>query len=175
MSEAATPFPVIREAVASFPDREHFRQAVSALLASGFARDDLSVLASHDSLAVAEEAAGTPKEVLRAGLTDEIKYIAPLTVAGIIVLSGGPIALTVAALVGAGLGGAALKELFDDYTASHHTEDFEAAFKAGAALLWVRCPDPDSELAATRILEEAGGAHVHVHGRASRADGTGSS
>ena len=166
MSEAATPFPVIREAVASFPDREHFRNAVSALLAGGFARDDLSVLASHDSLAIADEAAGTPKEVLRAGLTDEIKYLAPLTVAGIIVLSGGPIALTVAALVGAGLGGAALKELFDDYTASHHSEDFEAALRAGAALLWVRCSDPDSELAATRILEEAGGAHVHAHGRA---------
>ena len=166
MSEAATPFPVIREAVASFPDREHFRNAVSALLAGGFARDDLSVLASHDSLAIADEDAGTPKEVLRAGLTDEIKYLAPLTVAGIIVLSGGPIAVTVAALVGAGLGGAALKELFDDYTASHHSEDFEAALRAGAALLWVRCPDPDSELAATRILEEAGGAHVHAHGRA---------
>ena len=170
MSEAATPFPVIREAVASFPDREHFRQAVSALLAGGFARDDLSVLASHDSVAIADEAAGTPKEVLRAGLTDEIKYIAPLTVAGIIVLSGGPIAITVAALVGAGLGGAALRDLFDDYTASHHSEDFEAALKAGAALLWVRCPDPDSELAATRILEEAGGRNVHVHGRAPRAE-----
>jgi hypothetical protein len=165
MSEAARPFPVIREGVASFPDREHFRNAVSALLAGGFARDDLSVLASHDSLAVADEGAGTPKEVVRAGLSDEIKYIAPLTVAGIIVLSGGPIALTAAALVGAGLGGAALKELFDDYTASRHSEDFVTALKAGAALLWVRCRDPDSELAATRILEEAGGHHVHVHGR----------
>jgi len=165
MSEAASPFPVIREAVASFPDREHFRNAVSALLAAGFERGDLSVLASHDSLAVADEAAGTPKEVLRAGLSDEIKYIAPLTVAGIIVLSGGPITLTVAALVGAGLGGAALKELFDDYTASRHSDDFAAALKAGAALLWVRCRDPDTELAATRILDETGGRHVHVHGR----------
>jgi hypothetical protein len=168
MSQSARPFPVIREAVASFPDREHFRNAVSALLAGGFARDDLSVLASHDSLAVAEEAAGTPKEVMRAGLSDEIKYIAPLTVAGIIVLSGGPIALTVAALVGAGLGGAALKEFFDDYSAAQHSENFAEALKAGAALLWVRCPDPETELAATRILEEAGGQHVHVHGRAPR-------
>jgi hypothetical protein len=42
-------------------------------------------------------------------------------------------------------------------------------------LLWVRCPDPDSELAATRILEEAGGAHVHVHGRTPRSDGPGRS
>jgi len=156
MAEAAKLFPVIREAVASFPDREHFRNAVSALLAGGFVRDDLSVLASHDSLAVAEAETENGTGLLSAGLSDEIKYIAPLTVAGIIVLSGGPIALTVAALVGAGLGGAALKELFDDYTASHHSEEFEAALKAGAALLWVRCPDPDSELAATRILEGAG-------------------
>ena len=173
MSEAPSPFPVIREAVASFPDRDHFRNAVSALLAAGFERGDLSVLASHDSLAVADEAAGTPKEVLRAGLSDEIKYIAPLTVAGIIVLSGGPIALTVAALVGAGLGGAALKELFDDYTASRHSDDFAAALKAGAALLWVRCRDPDTELAATRILDEAGGRHVQVHGRPSGASESG--
>jgi hypothetical protein len=170
MTEAAQSFPVIREAVASFPDREHFRRAVSALLAAGFERSDISVLASHDSLAVAEEADVTAKEVLRAGLTDEIKYIAPLTVAGIIVLSGGPIAITLAALVGAGLGGAALKELFDDYTTARHSEDFAAALQAGAPLLWVRCRDPDSELAATRILEEAGGHHVHVHGRSPRPD-----
>jgi hypothetical protein len=175
MSEAPSPFPVIREAVASFPDREHFRNAVAALLAGGFARDDLSVLASHDSLAVADEATGTAKEVLRAGLSDEIKYIAPLTVAGIIVLSGGPIAIALGALLGAGLGGAALKELFDDYTASRHSDDFAAALKTGAALLWVRCADSDCELAATRILEEAGGHHIHVHGRSLRSEEGGSS
>src|SRR6516225_5558114 len=168
MTEAAKSFPVIREAVASFPDREHFRSAVSALLAGGFVRDDLSVLASHDSLAVAEAETENGTGLLSAGLSDEIKYIAPLTVAGMIVLSGGPIALTVAALVGAGLGGAALKDIFDDYTAARHSEDFAAALKGGAALLWVRCPDPDSELAATRILDQAGGAHVHVHGRSVR-------
>jgi hypothetical protein len=167
MTEVAKPFPIIREAVASFPDRDHFRNAVSALLDAGFERSDLSVLASHDSLAVAEEPAETRMEVLRAGLSDEIKYIAPLTVAGIIVLSGGPIAIALAALVGAGLGGAALKELFDDYTASRHSENFADALRAGSVLLWVCCRDPDSELAATRILEEAGGMHVHVHGRSS--------
>src|ERR1700736_6737565 len=165
MTEAAKSFPIIREAVGSFPDREHFRNAVAALLAAGFELSDLSVLASHDSLAVAEDDAGTSKGILAAGLTDEIKCVAPLTVAGIIVRPGGPIALAVAAVVGAALGGAALKELVDDYTAAHHSEDFAAALKAGAALLWVRCGDPDRELVATRILEEAGGRHVHVHGR----------
>src|ERR1700752_3662801 len=120
MTEAAKTFPIIREAVGSFPDREHFRSAVSALLAAGFERSDLSVLVSHDSLAIAEEDAGAPKGILAAGLTEEIKYVAPLTMAGIIVLSGGPVALGLAALVGAGLGGAALKKVFGEYTAGQH-------------------------------------------------------
>jgi hypothetical protein len=163
-------FPVIREAVGSFPDREHFRQAVSALLAAGFEPADLSVLASHRPLTAAEEQRG---ELIAAGLTDELKYIGPLTVAGIILISGGPIAATVAALVGAGLGGAALKELFDDYTAAPHREEFAAALTAGAALLWVRCADPELELRASRILEQAGGRHVHIHGRPGRGGGRG--
>ena len=165
---ATAPFPVIREAVASFPDREHFRGAVSALLAAGFEPTDLSVLASHKPLAAAEEKRG---ELVAAGLSDELKYIAPLTVAGIVLVSGGPIAATVAALVGAGLGGAALKELFDDYTAAPHREEFAAALDAGAALLWVRCADPDIELRASRILEESGGRHVHIHGRPEQPSG----
>lgn len=162
MAAAAPPFPVIREAVASFPDREHFRKAVAALVAAGFDHSDLSVLASHESLSAADE---RPGSLVAAGLSDEIKYLAPLTVAGIVLISGGPIAATVAALVGAGLGGAALKELFDDYTAAPHRDTFEAALKAGAALLWVRCADPEIELRALRILDESGGRHVHVHGR----------
>ncbi len=160
---AATPtFPVIREAVASFPDRSHFRNAVAALLVAGFEPSDLSVLASHEALSAADE---KPGELIAAGLTDEIKYIGPLTIAGIILISGGPIAATLAALVGAGLGGAALKELFDDYAAAPHRDEFAAALRAGAALLWVRCADSALELRAVRILEEAGGQHVHIHGR----------
>jgi hypothetical protein len=161
MTAGAPTFPVIREAVASFPDREHFRQAVSALLAAGFDPSELSVLASHQPLAAADEKRG---DLIVAGLSDELKYIAPLTVAGIILISGGPIAATIAALVGAGLGGAALKELFDDYTAAPHRAEFAPALAAGAALLWVRCADPELELRALRILEEAGGRHVHIHG-----------
>ena len=161
-SAAAAQFPLVREAVASFPDRRHFRRAVQALLAGGFAVSDLSVLASHQPLTAAEE---KPGQLVAAGLTEEIKYLAPLTVAGIVLISGGPIAATVAALVGAGLGGAALKELFDDYTAVPHREEFAAALAGGAALLWVRCGDSDRELRALRILEEAGGRHIHIHGR----------
>jgi hypothetical protein len=162
MAATARSFPVVREVVASFPDRAHFRQAVSSLLAAGFRPEDLSVLASHQPLTIAEE---NPGELVAAGLSDEIKYIGPLTVAGILLVSSGPIGATVAALVGAGLGGAALKELLDDWAAAPHRADFEAALKAGAALLWVRCDDPERETRATRILDESGGRFVHIHGR----------
>ena len=57
MAESSPSFPVIREAVGSFPDREHFHRAVQNLLAAGFAPSDLSVLASHDSLTTAGEPA----------------------------------------------------------------------------------------------------------------------
>src|SRR5437764_11458824 len=110
MSEAANKFSVIREAVASFPDRAHFRQAVAALLAGGFDQSDISVLASHEPLTAAEEKSSA---LVAAGLTDEVNYIGPLTIAGIILLSGGPIAATLGAVVAAGLGGAALKQAFD--------------------------------------------------------------
>src|SRR3954452_11307673 len=100
MAETSSSFSVIRSAIASFPDREHFHRAVANLLAAGFDAADLSVLASHDSLAAAGEPPAREPKLLPGGLADEIKYIAPLTVAGIILLSGGPIAVTVAALVG---------------------------------------------------------------------------
>ncbi len=166
MAESSPSFPVIREAVASFPDREHFHRAVANLLAAGF--DDEPIFRCWPRTIRSPPRASRPRasrNSCRPASPTRSNTSRRLTVAGIILLSGGPIAATVAALVGAGLGGAALKELFDDYTAPRHAEDFAAALHAGAALLWVRCEDPDRELTATRILEEAGGRHVHVHGR----------
>ena len=55
MSDAAS-FPVIREAVASFPDREHFRNAViEPCSPAGSTTSDLSVLASHQPLSAADD------------------------------------------------------------------------------------------------------------------------
>jgi hypothetical protein len=167
MAERREHFPIVREAVGAFADRLHFQRAVTELRAAGFAPDDISVLGSHDSLTAAGDAAAErePHPLMPAGLLEEIKFLAPLTIAGIIILSGGPIAAGIAALVGAGLGGVALKEILDRYAAPRHAAEFAAALEAGAVLLWVRCPDPESELSATRILEAAGGRNVHVHGR----------
>src|SRR5579863_5011163 len=125
-----TPCPAIREAVASFATKAQFRGAVGKLLASGFAPADLSVLATHDSLEVAGNVPGyqgTPGAALTAGLTDEVNYIAPLTLAGLVLLSGGPVAAGIAALLSAGLGGVAIKELLDYFAANQHSAEFAAA------------------------------------------------
>jgi len=163
--------PVDREAVASLADKAQLRKAVARLLATGFKPADLSVLATHDSLEVAGGVPGypgTPGQSLLAGLTDEVNFLAPLTVAGIVLLSGGPVAVALAAVVGAGLGGAAIKEVLDYYTANRHSAEFAAALTAGAVLLWVRVDDPGLEAAAVRLLEEAGGRNVHLHAREAR-------
>ena len=68
MAESSPSFPIIREAVASFPDREHFHRAVANLLAAGFDTADMSVLASHDSLAAAGEPPAPQPRLLPAGL-----------------------------------------------------------------------------------------------------------
>jgi hypothetical protein len=155
---------MVCEAVASFRDRASFDHAVSELRAAGFPPEDISVLASHDSVPVAEGEVN----LARTGLLAEIKYIAPLTVAGIVMISGGPVAAGIAALVGAGLGGAALKELLDGFAAPTHREAFSAALEAGALLLWVRVPDPTLEPTALRILQAAGGRNAHLHARPSK-------
>jgi hypothetical protein len=159
---------VIREAVASFATKAQFRDAVGRLLAAGFAPADLSVLASHDSLEVAGEVPGypgKPGENLTAGLTDEVNFIMPLTIAGFVLVSGGPVAAAIAALATAGLGGVAVKEVLDRYTANRHSAEFAAALRAGAVLLWVQVDDPMLEATAVRHLEEAGGTNAHIHAR----------
>jgi hypothetical protein len=162
------PLRVDREAVASFADKAQLRAAVARLLTAGFKPADISVLATHDSLEVAGGVPGypgTPGQSLLAGLTDEVSFLAPLTVAGIVLLSGGPVAAALAAVIGAGLGGVAIKEVLDYSIANRHSAAFAAALTAGAVLLWVRVDDPALEATVVRLLEEAGGSNVHMHAR----------
>jgi hypothetical protein len=156
-------FPLVREAVASFRSREEFDRAVDGLLAAGYPSSDISVLATHQSV---EAVRGRmDAAAAEAGTTEDVNYIFPITLAGIVALSGGPIAAALGALVAAGLGGAALKDVLDRFTAAHHRDDIAAALKAGALLLWVRVPDPELEPAAVRLLEENGGRFAHIHAR----------
>jgi hypothetical protein len=149
------------EVVGLFASREAFDRAVEALLAAGFERADLSVLASHESL----EAAGRPAKPWREALlavTGELKYEGPLVASGAIFLAGGPVAASIAAIIGAAVGGIAIKDVLDEVTAQPHTEDFARSLAAGSVILWVRATDHSKRERAEEILEMSGATNVHV-------------
>ncbi len=163
----ATQDETVVEVVGRFAHREDFTRAVEDLLAADFAPSDLSVLDTHESLG----AAGSPGEAWTealAGLVGEIKYVGPLTAAGLIGIATGPVGAAVSAAVAAGLTGAALAELLETVRATPHTESFARALEAGALLLWIRVADPEQEARASEILSRRGAADVHRHERPPR-------
>jgi hypothetical protein len=160
MTEETVPAEV-REVVALFSTRAGFDRAVEALLAAGFDRADLSVLASHASLDAADPK-GKPRDEALTGLVGELKYAFPLTTAGLIAIVGGPIEAALAALVAAGVGGAANKDYLDEQTSHPKPHEFTRALEAGGVILWVRIDTPDQEAQAAALLEREGGVNVHV-------------
>ena len=162
--EADTGQDSVTEVVGRFAGRAGFTAAVEELLQAGFAVSDLSVLDTHEALS----AAGTSGEAWQstlAGLVGEIKYVGPITAAGLIGIATGPVGATVSAAVAAGLTGAALAELLEAVRATPHTESFARALEAGALLLWVRAVDPEGEAKASEILTRHGAEDVHRHER----------
>ncbi len=160
MTEQTVPAEV-REVVALFSTRAGFDRAVEALLAAGYDRADLSVLASHTSLEAADPKY-RPRDEALTGLVGELKYAFPLTTAGLIAIVGGPIEAALAALVAAGVGGAAIKDYLDELTSHPKPDEFTRALEAGGVILWVRIDTPDQEAQAAALLEREGGANVHV-------------
>lgn len=154
--------PKTREIVGILPDRTSFKKTVDALLATQFAHSDLSVLSSHQSIEIAEPPEKTWKEILTA-LVGEMKYEGPIVASGAILLAGGATAAAAAGLIGAAVGGIALKELFDEVTSSPDTEDFTRSVEAGSIILWVHAETPDHEVKASEILEAHGARNVHLH------------
>jgi hypothetical protein len=151
---------VSREVVGLFSDRAAFEATVAELRAAGFERTDLSVLASHESLEAAGKPAQSWRETLRA-LVGELKYEGPLVASGAIFLAGGPVAALFAGVIGAAVGGMAVKELLDEVTAKPHTEDFARSIEAGSVILWVRVADEALAERARSILSAHGASNVH--------------
>lgn len=156
-----TDTPPTREVAGLFAGRETFQAAVDDLLSAGFERVDLSVLSSHESLDAAGTEAMSWKDALT-GLIGEIKYEVPLVASGAVALVGGPLAATIAGVVGTATAGVAAKELLDQVTATPHTDDFARALAAGGVILWVRVDDDDKEQDATALLKAAGGNNIHT-------------
>lgn len=152
------------EVVGRFADRPSFRSAVEDLRAAGFEHSDLSVLDSRESLAASESAGEAWREAM-AGLIGEVKYIGPLTAAGLIMVTSGPVGVAVTGLMAAGITGYALRELLEDIKATPHTEEFARALEQGAVLLWVRADTEERQRVARDVLTRHGAKDVHLHRR----------
>ncbi|HTH15110.1 MAG TPA: hypothetical protein VL974_00545 [Magnetospirillum sp.] len=154
-----------REVVGTFTDREHVQAAIDKLLKAGFARTDLSVLSSHESI----DAAGRRswKDGLIA-LLGELKYEGPLVAAGLIALAAGPVGATIAGLVAAGVGGAAVKELLDEVSALPDSEEFAKELAAGGVILWVSVANAETEAKAKAVLHDTSAQNIHVFERKGR-------
>jgi len=132
--------------------------------AAGFEHSDLSVLDSRESLAASESAGEAWREAM-AGLVGEVKYIGPLTAAGLIMVTSGPVGIAVSGLMAAGITGYALRELLEDIKATPHTEEFARALEQGAVLLWVRAASEERQAVARDVLTRHGAKDVHLHRR----------
>lgn len=158
-SQTGISFPA--EVVGVIASRAEFEAAAQGLLAAGFGHSDLSVLASHEPIEVAGRPATSWRDVLLAML-GEVRYEVPLVASGAVMIAGGAVAATVAALIGATVGGVAIRDVLQEVTAKPHTAEFARAVEAGSLILWVSVGDDQRLGQAVSILERHGAVNVHV-------------
>lgn len=153
-----------REIVGLFADRDDLEQAIRALRAAGFDRTDLSLLTSHESIDVRrfEEEPSLRERLFP--LLSEWRYEVPLVGAGLIAIASGPTGAAIAALVGAGVGVAAVRELVSEVTSLPDTEEFARELEAGAVALWVHVGETaDFEARARDIMAAHNASNIHLH------------
>ena len=174
----------VREAVAAFTKAEDLEAAIDDLLSSGFARAELSLLASTDAVRktlahsflstrdleddpdvpvtayVARESVGDAEGAVIGGLM----YVGAFLGLGPVVASGGTIGAAILAAVIGGGGGTALGALFARFIGQSHAEYLDGQLERGGILLWVRTRDTEHEEKAREILARHSGQDVHIHG-----------
>ncbi|GAA0572267.1 hypothetical protein [Caenispirillum bisanense] len=152
-----------REVVGLFADRDSLEKTIRELRAAGFDRTDLSLLTSHESIDVRDPSGQSFRERLVLVLT-EWRYEVPLVGAGLIALASGPTGAAIAALVGAGVGIAAVRDLVEEVTSLPDTDEFARELAAGAVALWVDVSAAEGlEQTARDILTRHGAGSVHLH------------
>ena len=162
LTEPDLPVRPVRELVGLFTTPDPLEACIKALLAAGFAHEDLSVLSSHAAIEAADPEGLSWRDRLLP-LLSESRYEVPLVAAGLIALASGPTGAIIAALVAAGVGGAALKEVFEEVTSLPDTEEYAAAVEAGELVLWIAVPDAETEARANARLQHHGARNIHLH------------
>jgi len=171
------------EAVGLFHTAQDLQAAIDDLLAQGFDRADINLMASERAIeeklhhAVVhvrdfEDQPGVPtaayvsSETLGAatgGIIGTLIYI-PALVGGIAVVStGGPAAAAIAAAaINGGIGGA-IGMYLSSFIGKAHAQRIEEHLEHGGLLLWVRTPNEAREQRAMAILTGHNATDVHLH------------
>jgi hypothetical protein len=169
-----------REAVAVFEDVGDLDEAVRALLAAGFAYDDLSLLAdrrtverklghAYEKVEELEDDPKAPRIAYRRPIDPAaaegnyigaINWAPPLLAAGAVVASTGLITgLVVGAAVAGGLAANVLGHVIDQ----RHAHWLQEQLDHGGVLLWVRLKDDEAAELAVHILTRHAVHDVHIH------------
>ena len=170
----------VREAVAVFDEVSELDAAVEDLLAAGFKKADMSLLASEDAVRRKlghryervqdmEDEPDAPRIAYRtrASLDESddviigtLTYLPTVLAAGTVVASEGVVA---AAVTGTAIAGALIGTVLTRWLDRHHAERLQEQLERGGLLLWVRTPDPEIERRAIGILTRHSAHDVHIH------------
>lgn len=168
------------EAVAVFHDVADLDMAVEELMAAGFKKDDVSLLASKEAI---EEKLGhryerveelednqeAPRTAYRTladlaesenTIMNTLIYLPAVIAAGTVVASAGVVA---AAITGTAIGGAVLSTALARWLDRQHADHLQDQLEHGGLLLWVNTPSSEKRERALDILKAHAATDVHVH------------
>jgi hypothetical protein len=171
---------VVSEAVAVFHDVSDLDAAVQELRAAGFAKDDISLLASEEAVArklghryerveELEDDPEAPRVAYRTRtslgesedrLIGSLTYLPAVVAAGTVVASAGVVA---AAVTGTAIAGALIGTVLAHWLDKNHAEHLQEQLDHGGLLLWVRTPDKDAQRRALEVLTRHSAHDVHIH------------
>lgn len=163
MTDISVQPPAVRELVGLFADPAALTATIEALLADGFSHADVSVLSSHAAIEAAGKGSGWRERLIP--LISEKRYEVPLLTGAFIAIATGPVGAAIAGLVTAGVGAAALLEIFDEVVSLPNTQEFAQAVARGELILWVAVADDAAEARARMHLEHGGARGIHRNDR----------
>lgn len=173
----------VREAVGVFHEWAALQAAVDELMAHGFDRSEISLLAGektvqsklghvYEKVKELEDDANAPRMAYigRDSLTEAkaftitgLGYLGVVAATGAIVASGGSMALLIGGAAAMGGGGLLLGRWLAKAIGRERAASIEAQLNKGGLLLWVRTKDGEHERRAVEILTKHRADDVHVH------------
>ncbi|RCK50364.1 MULTISPECIES: hypothetical protein [Thalassospira] len=169
-----------RQIIGVFDNADHMHNTVLALQEAGFRQDDMSLIANEHTINEKlgqfyqktddlEKDPSTPKIAYtspdptgdaQGALIGTPMYVAAFTAAGVMIAAGGPMAATIAAIVGASGAGAALGGVMTKLFGTQNSDKIQQKLETGGLLLVVRCDTDTTEEKAREILSQQNNADI---------------